>query len=197
MISRANTAKIHIARQQLGMTDDDYRALLGRVAGVTSSKQLTERTCSRVLQELERLGFKPKPSSKSKGKPHNFMKLDAEIAKIEALLADMKLPWSYADAIAKRMFGIERCAWLKKPQHYKALIAALHVEQQKQHLKAELDGLLDELGYQGAERAAVLEDMPHGWERKVPMLEAVITALRKERREKESWADIDKDVGDL
>ena len=185
MISRANTAKIHIARQQLGLTDEDYRALLGRVAGVTSSKQLTERTCSRVLQELERLGFQPKPSSKARGKPHNFKKLDAEITKIEALLADLQLPWSYADAIAKRMFGIERCAWLKKPQHYKALIAALHVEQQKQHLKAELDGLLDELGYQGAERAAVLEDMPHGWERKVPMLEAVIRALRAEKLEKD------------
>ena len=185
MISRANTAKIHIARQQLGLTDEDYRALLGRVAGVSSSTQLTERTCSRVLRELERLGFKPKPSNKAKGKPRNFKKLDAEITKIEALLADMKLPWSYADAIAKRMFGIERCAWLKKPQHYKALIAALHVEQQKQHLKAELYGLLDELGYHGAERAAVLEDMPHGWERKVPMLEAVIRALRAEQLEKD------------
>ncbi|OWL84606.1 gp16 family protein [Halopseudomonas aestusnigri] len=197
MISRANTAKIHIARQQLNLDDTAYRALLARVAGVRSSTELGPRQVGAVLREFERLGFKPRLSSKAKGKPHNFKKLDTEITKIEALLADMKLPWTYADAIAKRMFGIERCAWLKKPHHYKALIAALHVEQQKQHLKAELDGLLDELGYQGAERTAVLEDMPHGWERKVPMLEAVITALRKERREKESWADIDKDVGDL
>ncbi|AQZ95529.1 gp16 family protein [Halopseudomonas phragmitis] len=184
MISRSTTAKIHIARQQLGLEDADYRALLGRVAGVTSSKQLTDRTAGRVLRELERLGFQPKPSNRAKGKPHNFNQQDAEITKIEALLADMKLPWSYADAIANRMFGIARCAWLRKPQHYKALIAALHVEQRKQNLNAELECLLDELGYKGPERTSVLEDLPKGWNRSIPTLEAIIRALRAEQNEK-------------
>ena len=186
MISRPNQAKIHIARQQLGMDDSGYRELLARVAGVRSSKELGPRQVGAVLREFERLGFQPKPSTKTKGKPHNFAEQDAEITKIEALLADMKLPWSYADAIAKRMFGIERCAWLKKPQHYKALIAALHVEQKKQDLNAELEGLLDTLGYHGSERASVLEELPKGWSRSVPTLEAIIGALRAEQREKDS-----------
>ncbi|MCO2667365.1 regulatory protein GemA, partial [Pseudomonas aeruginosa] len=33
-----NLAKIHIAKAQLGMDDDTYRALLARVAGVRSAK---------------------------------------------------------------------------------------------------------------------------------------------------------------
>ena len=196
MISRAITAKIHIARQQLGLDDADYRALLGRVAGVTSSKQLNDRTAGRVLRELERLGFQPKPGTKTRGKPHNFNQMREEITKIEALLADMKLPWSYADSIAKRMYKIERCAWLKRPDHFAGIIAALHVEQKKQGLKSELEGLLDELGYQGPERTAVLEQLPDGWERKVPIMKSMIAALHQEQREKAIYSDIDKDVGD-
>lgn len=38
-----NLAKIHIAKAQLGMDDDTYRALLARVAGVRSAKDLGPR----------------------------------------------------------------------------------------------------------------------------------------------------------
>lgn len=186
MISRPNQAKIHIARQQLSMDDAAYRALLARVAGVRSSTELGPRQVGAVLREFERLGFQPKPSAKTKGKPHNFAEQGAEITKIEALLADMKLPWSYADAIAKRMFKIERCAWLKTPKQYQGLIAALHVEQKKHELNAELEDLFNSLEYQHPERTAVLEGLPKGWNRSVPTLEAVVGALRAEQAEKDS-----------
>ena len=39
-IKKAQLAKVHIAKQQLGMDDDSYRALLARVAGVKSAKDL-------------------------------------------------------------------------------------------------------------------------------------------------------------
>jgi len=196
MISRKLLAKIHIARQQLSMQDDDYRALLARVAGVRSATELGPRQIGAVLREFERLGFQSAPSPKTKGKPHNFNQLREEITKIEALLADLGLPWSYADSIAKRMFKIERCSWLKSPQHFEGIIAALHVEQKKQRLKAELEQLLDELGYHGAERSTLLEGLPKGWNRKIPIMKAVIAALYKERNEKTMYADIDKCEGD-
>lgn len=196
MINRKLLAKIHIARQQLDMQDADYRALLGRVAGVRSSKELGPKQIGAVLREFERLGFKAKASPKTQGKPHNFNEMREEITKIEALLADMDLPWSYADSIAKRMFKIDRCAWLKSRQHFEGIIAALHTEQKKQGLKSELEQLLDELGYQGPERTTLLDDLPKGWYRKVPIMEAVIAALYRERSEKGMHADIDKDSGD-
>ena len=55
--------KIQIARRQLGLDDDTYRAILKRTVGVESSKDLTPRQIGRVLVELERLGFKPKAST--------------------------------------------------------------------------------------------------------------------------------------
>jgi len=197
MISRANQAKIHIARQQLGMDDQGYRALLARVAGVQSSKDLGARQVGAVLREFERLGFKPQASPKGKGKPHNFNQLREEITKVEALLTDLNLPWSYADSIAKRMFKIERCAWLKSRKHFEGVIAALHVEQKKQQLKGSLDELLNELGYVGPEREALLESLPVGWDRKVPIMESLIDALLRERDEKAMYAGSDESLEDI
>ena len=98
------------------------------------------------------------------------------ITKIEAQLASMGLPWSYADAMAKQMFGIERCAWVQKPQKLKALISALHNEQEKQHLLA----LVKE---SFAERNINIDDfakeykLPKAWQRKVAILKQVINAF--------------------
>lgn len=134
-MSRRNVqlAKIHIARQQLGMDEDSYRDMLQRVAGVRSAADLNPSQAHAVLAELQRMGFAPRPTKKSQGKPHNLnaQSMPAMMTKVEALLADMQLPWAYADGIAKQMFGIERCAWIRKESQLKALIAALYNRQKK------------------------------------------------------------------
>ncbi|WP_312679839.1 gp16 family protein [Stutzerimonas nitrititolerans] len=177
-ITKATLSKIHIARQQLRMDDDIYRGLLGRVAGVRSAKELNTRQASAVLRELERLGFKPAPSPKAKGKPHNFNKLPAEIEVIEAQLADMKLPWSYADRIAKQMFGVARVAWLKKPDQVKAILAALHVEQEKRGLLESVKALCEQLGIEHPEQVMGLEQLPKDWKRQRPILKALVKAMQ-------------------
>jgi phage gp16-like protein len=55
-------AKIHIAKKQLAMPDDDYRALLQRATGKVTAKLMTPREHLAVLAEFERLGFKAKPA---------------------------------------------------------------------------------------------------------------------------------------
>lgn len=176
-ISKGVLSKIHIAKGQLGMDDDSYRALLRRVAGVESAKDLNTRQAGRLMVELERLGFKPKPSTKAKGKPHNFNQMPDQIRKIEALLTDMGLPWAYADAIAKQMFKVSRVAWLKKPQQLDDLIAALHVEQQKRQLLDQVEALCKRLGVDTPERLEGLEELPEGWRRQRPILRALVDAL--------------------
>ena len=52
---------IHVARRQLGLDDDDYRAMLERVTGKSSSTLLTSVESGKVLDEMRRLGFKPLP----------------------------------------------------------------------------------------------------------------------------------------
>ena len=64
---RAELARIHVAKKQLGLDDDLYRAIIERVSAkfrrepVRSSAQLKPPERVAVLAEFERLGFKPTP----------------------------------------------------------------------------------------------------------------------------------------
>lgn len=178
-ISKGTLSKIHIAKTQTQMDDDSYRAMLGRVAGVRSAKDLTTKQAGAVLREFERLGWKPAPGQRQKGKPHNFSSpaMPESITKIEALLADMKLPWAYADALARQMYKVQKVAWLRKPGQLTGLIAALHVEQEKRQLLAEVETLCKRLGVPHPEQVAGLEQLPQGWERQRPILKVLVDAL--------------------
>ncbi|MDI1231360.1 MAG: regulatory protein GemA [Methylobacter sp.] len=98
-------AKIHIAKKQLGMDDDTYRAMLMQVAGVNSAKDLTDFDRTKVLEHLKKVDFKG--AKTFKGRPHNAGTQAAnakQLGKIEALLADAGRPWAYAASMAKRMY---------------------------------------------------------------------------------------------
>nr|WP_246884420.1 regulatory protein GemA [Pseudomonas chlororaphis] len=116
-------SKIHIAKKDLGLDDDTYRAVLVRVAGVRSAKDLTPKQVGQVLAEFTRLGWQP---SKVKGRKAPAPAPDREklIAKVEAFLTEAQRPWEYADAMAKRMFKVERAEWLDPIQLHK-MVAAL------------------------------------------------------------------------
>jgi hypothetical protein len=139
-----------MASKALGLDEDTYRALLERVSAtvgpaVRSAGHLNAGQIHAVLEELKRLGGL-KPSPKTKGKPANFEQLPEMITKVEALLADMKLPWSYADAIAMRQFQVQRVAWCRKEDQLRAIIAALHVEQEKRELLAGIERTCQRVG---------------------------------------------------
>lgn len=51
---------VQAARRQLGLDDDTYRAVLERLTGKTSSKDLNRIQLARVLDELRTKGFQPK-----------------------------------------------------------------------------------------------------------------------------------------
>ena len=126
--------KIQIARRQLGLDDDTYRAILKRTVGAESSKGLSPAQTSRVLAELERLGFKSKPA-KGRAKPSPAADRKRLVGKIEAQLAEANRPWEYADAMALRMFKVERVDWCDSEQ-LRRLIAAL-VYDAKRHGRPE------------------------------------------------------------
>lgn len=59
--------KIHIARNQLGMDDDSYRANLAHYAnGKTSCTEMTVPELHSVLAAFKKLGFKPKQATSKK-----------------------------------------------------------------------------------------------------------------------------------
>jgi phage gp16-like protein len=178
-IARSTLSKIHVARQQLSLDDDAYRGLLARVAGVRSAKDLTDHQAGAVLREFERLGFVPRTAPKTRGKPRNFnaRSMPQMITKIEAQLADMALTWSYADGIATQMFGIKRCSWVREPKQLRAIIAALHVEQERRGLLASVERLMSDLDRVLPNWRADLEELPKGWQRHRPTLKRLVLRL--------------------
>jgi phage gp16-like protein len=170
-------ATIHIGRQRLGMAEDVYRDMLERISAqhgkpVRSAADCTEPQLNAVLRELDRLGFKPAASPKTRGKPKNFAQLPEYVTKIEALLAQLKAPWSYADAIARRMFGIERVAWCTNGAQLQKILAALDYEAKKQ---AQLAYYVQQCRAAGREPEAFATELraPMNWRRNIRWLEKV------------------------
>lgn len=61
---RAMRAKVHIARKQIALDEDAYRALLRRVTGQDSLRACSAGEIDRVLRELTRLGFVAAPAKR-------------------------------------------------------------------------------------------------------------------------------------
>ena len=131
---RGILAKIHIAKAQLGMSRDEYEAML-QSFGVTSSADLDARGLDRLLRRFETLGFKPanvKKRGRDRTPDFGKSRIDKSsyISKIEALLAEIGrregrfVPWDYANAILKRQCGVETLDWAY-PKQLGAVIVAL------------------------------------------------------------------------
>jgi len=56
---------IHIAKTQLGLDDETYRAVLEQVTGKTSTTQMTNPQKQAVLDRLKQSGFKVNPVAKT------------------------------------------------------------------------------------------------------------------------------------
>lgn len=131
-------AKIHIAKKELAMDDDTYRDMLMQVAKVSSAADLSADGRAKVIEYLKSKGFQGKKTYTKR--PHSADN-KAQILKIEALLADMKLPWDYLIArqdgkdsktlsMLERLTGKKRLEWCTKADLSK-VIAALAVHQKK------------------------------------------------------------------
>jgi len=59
-----NLKVIHVARKELGLDEDTYRALLQRVTGTASLRAMSEAQRAAVVKEMTRLGFKVKVAGK-------------------------------------------------------------------------------------------------------------------------------------
>jgi phage gp16-like protein len=183
-VRRSAIAAIHVARQQLDMDDEAYRAMLSRVSAqhgreVRSAADLDDRQREAVLDELRRLGAVRPSKERHPGKPHNFASesMPALITKIEGQLSAMKLPWSYADAIGMQQTGVAKVAWIREPAQLRSIIAALHVEQEKRSLNAAIDVHLTRLGWEPAHVVEMLKPLRPNWRRHRPSLRLVLDHL--------------------
>jgi phage gp16-like protein len=122
--------KIHIAKKQLGIADEDYRALIANLTqDKTSCKDCTAKELGIIMEALIGLGFKPaqpkvKLSPKASPDP-------TPADKIRAMWIDLYRKGIVRnrsdDALqkfVKRLTKVDRVEWLEHPQAV-AVIAAL------------------------------------------------------------------------
>lgn len=107
-LRRGDLARIHLAKKEIGLDDDAYRELLKGVTGKTSAADLNSAQRFQVLLAMGKLGAKVSPKA-FPGRPFQPAPDKAAlIKKIEAQLAEAKRPWSYAHAMALRMFKVNQ-----------------------------------------------------------------------------------------
>lgn len=125
---RAMLAKIHVARKELAIVEDDYRQILVDQTGHLSAKDCSDAELAKVLDALKDKGFKPKSRSPRTGQ----QRADHPMArKARALwlslyhLGAIRNPDEAAlDAFACRQLKVERLQWSNQSHGYK-LIEAL------------------------------------------------------------------------
>lgn len=133
MIAKSTLAKIHIGKTQLALDDETYRAMLRRVGGVESAKDLTAEGASKVLKHMEHSGFEPKPSAKRR--PRVGGARAAQLGKIEALLTDADRSWEYLNGMVKRICKVDAIEFCDGVMLGK-LIAALQIDAKRRTERA-------------------------------------------------------------
>jgi phage gp16-like protein len=132
------------------MDEDARRDFLQAHAGVRSTNALDMRGCQRVLDAARKAGAtRPAPEKyigRHPGYPETCRRgCGPLLEKVEAQLADMKLPWSYAAGILRQMHKNMRLEWATGCQLHD-LVAALAVEQKKRNMLETVAALAHALG---------------------------------------------------
>lgn len=136
-ISKNQVRYIQALRRRKGICDADYKAMKESV-GAASTTELTVGQFEELLARIEgknrpaeggsgkgKRSWKPVHHSAYRSGMHKKPPADKEamIRKIEAILTELELPWSYADGMAKKMTAgrVERLRFLDVEQTYKVL----------------------------------------------------------------------------
>jgi phage gp16-like protein len=123
---RSMIAKIHVAKKQLCIADDDYRQIIFGATGKISSKDCSDTQLLRVIEALKSKGFaalpvqgKARPADHPVAKKARAMWISLSHLGVVRNSSDAAL-----EAFAKRQLGVARLQWADQSQGY-ILIEAL------------------------------------------------------------------------
>jgi phage gp16-like protein len=109
---------IHVAKRELGLDEDTYRAMLVNVTGMDSTKAMPLYKLEAVVKHLKQTGFKVRSKPQTRQ-----LADDLQSKKIRALWLDMhdegivKNPSEAAlAAYVKRLTGVDSLHWLSSEQ---------------------------------------------------------------------------------
>lgn len=139
VLRKNELAKIHLAKKQLALDDDEYRAIMLSVTGKQSAADLDWQGRQKLLNHFKKIGFKVKAKAGGRARPTVGEDRAPRMRKIEALLADSGRSWAYADGLAKKLFAsttkVERIEFCDG-DHLAKVIAALVIDAKRRVKKA-------------------------------------------------------------
>lgn len=128
MPSKADLAKIHIAKKELGLTDEVYRDILKARFRKDSAAKLTPGQAFSLINHFQKLGWKP---SRQQILPGISIPQDGQSKKILALwisLSEKKIVRDNSDralmAFVKRQTGKDHLKWCS-PEEKNRIIESL------------------------------------------------------------------------
>lgn len=120
MTRRPAVVKVQIARRDLGLDEDTYRAMLSRITGRSSASDCSDAQLGVVLDEMKAKGWKPKVvhggRTTPRGRPGRADQPVAKKARAMWIslhqLGVVRDPSEAAlEAFARRQLGVEKLRW--------------------------------------------------------------------------------------
>ncbi|MDR3631735.1 MAG: regulatory protein GemA [Desulfocapsaceae bacterium] len=118
--SRAALAKIHIAKKELGLSDDAYRDILSMHFNVPSAAGLTDRQATVLLNTFKAKGWKERRAQKKSASPKYK---DARMRKVVAIWITLGQAGAVRNrsdkalqAYVKRLSGMNNLLWCNSRQ---------------------------------------------------------------------------------
>jgi phage gp16-like protein len=136
---RSMLAKVHLAKKQLQLHDDDYRAIVLDQTGHLSAGDCTDAQLSKLLAALSSKGFRATKSRRAADSPI-ALKARALWISLYHLGAVHNPAEEALEAFAARQLKVERLQWANQSQGYK-LIEALKAMAQRAGWDQALDGV--------------------------------------------------------
>lgn len=145
---KADLAKIHIGRKQLGLDDVDYRALLDGLFGKDSAGKLNQRERWRLICRLEELGAELTHRDRPRSQPHPEIREDfyeipdhvphAQLKRyVAALWKLLGYKLSGLDVRASKQAGVDRFLWIKDARVLSTMAKDLYNRARKRGLNPE------------------------------------------------------------
>jgi len=122
----SSIAAIHVAKKQLGLDDDTYRAKLTNIIGKSSAADMTEAERQKVLTVLRNDGFRPAENKPAKGLTGKYAK---KLQSLWIAAYNLGVVHDRRDAallaFVKRQTGLDHTRFLHYPDDARAAIEAL------------------------------------------------------------------------
>ena len=141
-VRRAMLGKVHVAKRQLALDEDDYRQILFEETGQSSSGSCSHQQLEQVLNRFRALGWQDLPRA---GKPRAAQHPAAKKARALWIslhqLGAVRSPEERAlEAFAKRQLKCERMVWADQREAFKLIEALKAMAQRHGWVQTDISG---------------------------------------------------------